>query len=83
MRYESPTSTREAIALMSKEKGDAYLLAGGTDLLIKMKRKYDTDEAREIGRKIVKFLNEYYVTAKGNHECGYCPNSYHYQKFNP
>ena len=40
MRYESPTSTREAVALMAGEKGDAYLLAGGTDLLVRMRSDF-------------------------------------------
>lgn len=37
MRYETPTTTREAAALLYKEKGEAYFLAGGTDLLVRMK----------------------------------------------
>ena len=37
MRYEAPTTTREAANLMAKAKGPAYLLAGGTDLLVQMK----------------------------------------------
>jgi carbon-monoxide dehydrogenase medium subunit len=37
MRYETPTTTREAAALLEKEKGEAYFLAGGTDLLVRMK----------------------------------------------
>ena len=37
MRFESPTTTREAVALLAKEKGSAYVLAGGTDLLVRMK----------------------------------------------
>jgi carbon-monoxide dehydrogenase medium subunit len=37
MRYEAPTTTREAAALLEKEKGEAYFLAGGTDLLVRMK----------------------------------------------
>jgi len=40
MRYESPTSTREAVALMAAEKGAAYLLAGGTDLLVRMRGEF-------------------------------------------
>ena len=40
MRYESPTSTREAVALMAREKGDACLLAGGTDLLVRMRSDF-------------------------------------------
>ena len=37
MRYQAPTTTKEAAALMGKAKGKAYLLAGGTDLLVRMK----------------------------------------------
>ncbi|MCZ6503141.1 MAG: xanthine dehydrogenase family protein subunit M [Gammaproteobacteria bacterium] len=37
MRFESPKTTREAVALLAKEKGSAYVLAGGTDLLVRMK----------------------------------------------
>lgn len=37
MRFESPTTTREAVALLTRERGDAYVLAGGTDLLVRMK----------------------------------------------
>jgi len=37
MRYESPTTTREAVALLTKEKGKGYVLAGGTDLLVRLR----------------------------------------------
>ena len=37
MRYETPTTTREAATLMAKAKGSAFVLAGGTDLLVRMK----------------------------------------------
>jgi carbon-monoxide dehydrogenase medium subunit len=37
MRYETPTTTKEAATLLYKEKGKAHVLAGGTDLLVKMK----------------------------------------------
>jgi aerobic carbon-monoxide dehydrogenase medium subunit len=37
MRFESPATAKEAVALLAKEKGKAYVLAGGTDLLVKMK----------------------------------------------
>lgn len=36
MRYEAPTSTKEAATLLEKEKGEAFVLAGGTDLLVRM-----------------------------------------------
>lgn len=51
MRYESPTTTREAVALMAKEKGKAYLLAGGTDLLVRMRSDFiDPDLVVDIKR---------------------------------
>ena len=37
MRYEAPETMKSAVTLMSKEKGLAFVLAGGTDLLVKMK----------------------------------------------
>lgn len=37
MRYMTPTTTKEAAALMAKTKGNAFVLAGGTDLLVRMK----------------------------------------------
>lgn len=37
MRYESPATTKDAVALLAKEKGPAFVLAGGTDLLVRMK----------------------------------------------
>ncbi len=37
MRFESPATVKDAVALLAKEKGKAFVLAGGTDLLVKMK----------------------------------------------
>ena len=37
MRYTTPASAKEAAGMLSKEKGAAFLLAGGTDLLVKLK----------------------------------------------
>lgn len=37
MRYEAPTTTKEAATLMANAKGRAVVLAGGTDLLVRMK----------------------------------------------
>ena len=37
MRYTTPTTTKEAATLMAKAKGNAFVLAGGTDLLVRMK----------------------------------------------
>lgn len=51
MRYESPTNTREAVALLAGEKGDAYLLAGGTDLLVRLRGAFiDPDLVVDIKR---------------------------------
>ncbi|NJN50937.1 MAG: xanthine dehydrogenase family protein subunit M [Gammaproteobacteria bacterium] len=37
MRYAAPTTTKEAAGLMAKAKGNAFLLAGGTDLLVRLR----------------------------------------------
>ncbi len=37
MRYEAPSSTKAAATLLTKEKGKSAILAGGTDLLVRMK----------------------------------------------
>jgi carbon-monoxide dehydrogenase medium subunit len=37
MRYEAPTTSKEAAALLAGAKGKAVVLAGGTDLLVRMK----------------------------------------------
>ena len=37
MKYEAPTSTKDAVALLAKNKGSAYVLAGGSDLLVRLK----------------------------------------------
>lgn len=37
MRYESPTTIKEVVGLLKKERGKAFVLAGGTDLLVGMK----------------------------------------------
>ncbi len=37
MRYERPTTLKAASALLAKEKGQAYVLAGGTDLLVRLR----------------------------------------------
>ena len=37
MRYEAPGSVKEASALLAKERGASFVLAGGTDLLVRMK----------------------------------------------
>ncbi len=37
MRYETPSTTREAAALLANSAGAAFVLAGGSDLLVRMK----------------------------------------------
>ena len=37
MRFETAKTTKEAVALLAGEKGRAQVLAGGTDLLVRMK----------------------------------------------
>src|SRR5882724_4047344 len=37
MRYIQPGTAKEAASALAKEKGKAFVLAGGTDLLVKMK----------------------------------------------
>jgi len=37
MRYEAPASLEQAVALLAAERGEARVLAGGTDLLVQMK----------------------------------------------
>ena len=37
MRYMTPMTTKEAAMLMARAKGNAFVLAGGTDLLVRMK----------------------------------------------
>jgi carbon-monoxide dehydrogenase medium subunit len=37
MRYEAPASLDQAVALLAAERGDARVLAGGTDLLVQMR----------------------------------------------
>ena len=57
MRYETPSTAKQAVTLMAKEKGIAYILAGGTDLLVKMKAgMIEPDLVVDIKR--VKGMNE-------------------------
>lgn len=37
MRYAAPTTSSEAATLLAEESGEAFVLAGGTDLLVRMK----------------------------------------------
>lgn len=64
MRYESPKTTREAVTLLSKEKGKAFVLAGGTDLLVRLRMDMiDPDLMVDIKR--IPAMNEITKTATG------------------
>jgi len=64
MRYESPATTKEACALLAKEKGAAFVLAGGTDLLVKMKAgMLEPDHVVDIKR--IKGMRDIKKTASG------------------
>ena len=54
MRYESPATTKEAVALLAKEKGPAFVLAGGTDLLVRI----DYSTIDEIFSEFTRDINE-------------------------
>ena len=64
MRYEAPTSAKEAVALLAKEKGKAFVLGGGTDLLVKMKAgMVEPDLVVDI--KLIKGMKDIKKTASG------------------
>ena len=64
MRYESPTTTKEAVTLLSKEKGETFILAGGTDLLVRLHMDMiDPDLMVDIKR--IPAMNEIKKTATG------------------
>jgi len=64
MHYESPASTREAVALLAKARGSAHVLAGGTDLLVRMRGDFiDPDLIVDIKR--IAAVNEIKETASG------------------
>ena len=37
MKYQTPSTTKEAATFIKQEKGKAFVLAGGTDLMVRMK----------------------------------------------
>ncbi len=64
MRFESPTTTKQAAELLAGEKGNAYVLAGGTDLLVRMKTGLiEPDLVVDIKR--IPATKEINVSAKG------------------
>lgn len=64
MRYEKPATAKEAAGLLAKEKGAAFLLAGGTDLLVKLKMGMVEPDLVVDVKHIAK-ANEIQTTAKG------------------
>ena len=44
MDYRSPGSVKEAVELLSAHNGAAHLLAGGTDLLVKLRAGFVAPE---------------------------------------
>ena len=64
MQYEAPQTTKAAVALLAKAKGSAYVLAGGSDLLVRMKGGFiEPDLVVDIKR--IKAMREAKKTASG------------------
>ncbi len=64
MEYLAPEKTTEAVKLLSKAKGKAHILAGGSDLLVRMKGGYiEPDVIIDIKR--IKPMQEIKKTATG------------------
>ena len=40
MKYQTPSTSKEAAVLMDSERGQAFVLAGGTDLMVRMKGRF-------------------------------------------
>jgi len=64
MQYEAPETTKAAVGLLAKAKGSAYVLAGGSDLLVRMKGGFvEPDLVVDIKR--IKAMREVKKTASG------------------
>lgn len=64
MQYAAPDTTKAAVALLSKAKGKAFVLAGGSDLLVRMKGGFvEPDLIVDIKR--IKPMREIRKTASG------------------
>ena len=64
MRYEAPQSTDEAVALLSDTRGLVHVLAGGTDLIVRMKGGFiEPDLVVDIKR--IKSMNAISKSADG------------------
>ena len=64
MQYLAPQKTADAVALLSKSKGNVHILAGGSDLLVRMKGGYiEPDVVVDI--KHIKSMSGIKKTASG------------------
>jgi carbon-monoxide dehydrogenase medium subunit len=64
MQFEAPQTVKAAAALLAKAKGSAYVLAGGSDLLVRMKGGFiEPDLIVDIKR--IKGLSDIKKTASG------------------
>ena len=64
MQYAAPETTKAAVSLLAKAKGSAYVLAGGSDLLVRMKGGFiEPDLVVDIKR--IKAMREVKKTASG------------------
>ncbi len=64
MQYAAPDTTKAAVALLAKAKGSAYVLAGGSDLLVRMRGGYlEPDLVVDIKR--IKGMRDIKSTAAG------------------
>jgi carbon-monoxide dehydrogenase medium subunit len=64
LQYLAPQNTEDAVALLSKSKGSVHVLAGGSDLLVRMKGGYiEPDVVVDI--KHIKAMNGIKKTANG------------------
>ncbi len=64
MHYARPSSMKEAAGLLAKAKGPAFILAGGTDLLVRMKGGF-IEPQLIVDIKTVRGAGEISKTAKG------------------
>ncbi len=64
MQYERPNSIKDATRLLAKAKGKAFVLAGGTDLLVRMKSGF-VEPDLVIDIKSIKGLDEIRKTSEG------------------
>jgi carbon-monoxide dehydrogenase medium subunit len=64
MHYARPSSVKEAIGLMAEARGKAFVMAGGSDLLVRMKGGFiEPDLVVDI--KAIKALGEIAITPAG------------------